>query len=294
MIPEPRWVHVGTQRVGSFSGGNAQQDRELVEGFGEEWVKFHSFSPEDLERIGAELFDLWPGGRQGRVDAMLDVGCGSGRWSRYLADRCAHIDALDPSDAVLKAAVVHQDIPHIRWSRARAEALPFPDRSFDMVLLVGVLHHLPEPQKALAEARRVLREGGHLYFYVYYAMEQRSAGYRALFKASDLLRRAVHRLPGPLERAVCEVLAAGVYLPLVSLARASKGLGLKGWHRLPLAYYHDKSYRIMRNDALDRFGTSRERRYTREEVEGMLTSAGFTTVRFSPGPPYWHGIATTA
>ena len=294
MTPEPHWVHIGTQRVGSFSEGHTQPDRELVEGFGEEWVKFHSFSPEDLERIGAELFDMWPGGRQGRVEAMLDIGCGSGRWSRYLADRCAHIDALDPSDAVLKAAVVHQDIPHIRWSRARAEALPFPDRSFDMVLLVGVLHHLPDPLKALAEARRVLREGGHLYFYIYYAMEQRSAGYRALFRASDLLRRAVNRLPGPLERAVCEVLAAVVYLPLVSLARGAKALGVQAWRRLPLAYYHDKSYRIMRNDALDRFGTTRERRYTRAEVEDMLTSAGFHHIRCSEGPPYWHGIATNA
>jgi SAM-dependent methyltransferase len=268
-----------------------KSDAALVRSFGEEWVKFNAFTDEELDRVGGELFDLWPGGPAGRVEAMVDIGCGSGRWTRYLRNRAGHVDALDPSEAILKAATVHADLPHVRWTQARAEALPFADHTFDMALCIGVLHHLQEPVLALREAQRVVKPGGQLYFYMYYALEQRGRLYRSLFRVSDLVRRAVHRLPGRLKRTVCELIAIGVYLPLVSLARGMKAVGIRLWERMPLAYYHDKTYRIMRNDALDRFGTAREQRFTRTQIITLLHEAGFRNVRFSEGPPYWHGIA---
>ena len=283
-------LNVGRSTVNIFTSDRGAGDA-LLDSFGSEWSKFHSFSTEELERVGSELFDLWPGEGHGRVGTLLDIGCGSGRWSCYLAPRAGHIDALDPSSAVLKAAEVHAGLANVRWARAKAEALPFEDGVFDMVLCIGVLHHLEDPGSALREVRRVLSPGGHLYFYVYYALEQRGVLYRSLFRASDLLRRAVHRLPGAAKRVVCEVIAATVYLPLVGLVKGWRAIGGRGWRRLPLAYYHDKAYHIMRNDALDRFGTSRERRYTREQIAAMLTEAGLEGIRFSDTPPYWHGVA---
>jgi SAM-dependent methyltransferase len=266
-------------------------DADLVRSFGEEWVKFNAFTDEELNRVGGELFDLWPGGQTGRVGAMVDIGCGSGRWTRYLRNRADHVDALDPSEAILKAASVHADLLHVRWTQARAEALPFATHTFDMALCIGVLHHLQDPVIALREAQRVVKPGGQLYFYVYYALEQRGRLYKTLFRISDLFRRVIHRLPGRLKRTVCELIAILVYLPLVSLARLMKAVGIGIWKRMPLAYYHDKTYRIMRNDALDRFGTPREERFTQVQISAMLHEAGFSNVRFSAGPPYWHGIA---
>lgn len=266
-------------------------DTELLRSFGEEWSKFAVFSTEELDRIGSELFDLWPTSNGGRVGRSIDIGCGSGRWTRYLSARHDHMEAVDPSTAIAKAAEVHADLASVRWTQARAEDLPFPDHSFDMALCIGVLHHLLDPEVALREAQRVVKPGGSFYFYVYYALEQRGRLYKALFRSSDVLRRVVHRMPGRMKRVVCEVIAFMVYLPLVSLTRALKATGAGIWARMPLAYYHDKTYRIMRNDALDRFGTPREERFTKAQVLAMLHRAGFRHVRFSEGPPYWHGIA---
>jgi len=268
---------------------DAHDDR-VVSNFGVEWSKFRSLPERDLRRAGDELFDLLPaGGRD--LGVMLDLGCGNGRWSRYLADRFDHIDALDPSAAVHGAAEVNADLPNVRWVQARGEDLPYTDAVFGMVVCVGVLHHVPDPAAVLRGIARVLKPGGVLYFYMYYALEQRSAAYCALHKASELLRHIVHPLPRALRLPLCDLLALTIYLPLVSLARLLKWMGVPFWRRMPLAYYCDKSFRVMRNDALDRFGTPFEARSTRAEIAALMTDAGLTEVRFSDGPPYWHGTA---
>ncbi|MDX9750147.1 MAG: methyltransferase domain-containing protein [Flavobacteriales bacterium] len=190
-----------------------------------------------------------------------------------------------------KAAEVHADLAHVRWAQGRGEDLPYAGAAFDVVLCIGVLHHVPDPLRVLREIVRVLRPGGLLYFYMYYAMEQRSAAYRALHAASSWLRRLVHPLPAALRLPVCDLLAVIIYLPLVLTTRLLKRMGVPFWRRMPLAYYHDKSFRVMRNDALDRFGTPFEARSTQDEIVRLLADAGFTDVRFSDGPPYWHGTA---
>jgi hypothetical protein len=55
----------------------------------------------------------------------------------------------------------------------------------------------------------------------------------------------------------------------------------------PLHHYEDLSFYVMRNDALDRFGTSLEQRFTKKEIEEMLKEAGFQSVTFSDKEPFW-------
>jgi hypothetical protein len=49
---------------------------------------------------------------------------------------------------------------------------------------------------------------------------------------------------------------------------------------------------LLRTDALDRFGTRLEKRFTKSEIEKMLLKAGFTNIRFSDSTPYWVAVAT--
>jgi len=282
----------GAVHVFDSPGGNG--DESMVRAFGEEWTKFHSVSPEDLHTAGNELFDVLPTAALGPGTRMLDAGCGSGRWTSWLADRVGHVDAIDPSRSVLKAASTHAGLRHVRWSMARMEDLPFPDSAFDLVLCIGVLHHLGDQGRALRESVRVLRPGGHYYVYMYYALENRGPLFRLAHRCSDLLRRGVHRLPGRAKRFVCDVLAVVVYAPMVGAVRLLKAFGGSAWEHLPLAYYHNKSFRLMRNDALDRFGTCHEQRSTRGRIRELLTSAGLEEVCFSERPPYWHAVARKA
>lgn len=96
---------------------------------------------------------------------IVDVGCGSGWLARELAARGAHVTALEISDEQLATARASADGASVTYAIGRAEALPLPDASQDVVVLMRSLHHVPEPQMAaaLAEARRVIRNDGVVY-----------------------------------------------------------------------------------------------------------------------------------
>ena len=61
-------------------------------------------------------------------------------------------------------------------------------------------------------------------------------------------------------------------------------------HSFPLSNYRNKSFYTMRTDALDRFGTKLELRYTRNEIEEMMISAGLIEIIFSNSTPYWCAV----
>jgi hypothetical protein len=77
-----------------------------------------------------------------------------------------------------------------------------------------------------------------------------------------------------------------VYWPLARAARfaESKGANVGNW---PLSPYRDLSFYTMRTDALDRFGTRLEQRFSRAEIESMMKNAGLEEIRFSEREPFW-------
>jgi SAM-dependent methyltransferase len=93
----------------------------------------------------------------------LDLGCADGYYSVGLAERTAGtVVGIDVRPEVLARA---EQLPHpenVRYERAGGERLPFPDASFDAVLLNEVLEHVEDEGATLAEVARVLRPGGHL------------------------------------------------------------------------------------------------------------------------------------
>jgi len=93
----------------------------------------------------------------------LDVGCGSGRWSRFLRDRGAHVTGIDPTPAMLETA--QRLSPGVEFRRMSATDIDLPDESVDFVLSVTVIQHLhPEEQvKAAAAMCRVLKPGGRIF-----------------------------------------------------------------------------------------------------------------------------------
>jgi hypothetical protein len=90
-----------------------------------------------------------------------------------------------------------------------------------------------------------------------------------------------------------EVIAAAIYRPLARGARLLDNLGRLPRAR-PLAYYRDRTFYVMRTDALDRFGTRLEKLFTRREVESMLQDAGFERITFSSTEPFWCALGFKA
>ena len=93
---------------------------------------------------------------------LLDVATGPGYVAVAAAARGASVVGVDFSAAVVAAAV--QRHPTLQFREADAEALPFPDGSFDAVTIAFGVGHFPHPDRALAEAARVLSPGGRLAF----------------------------------------------------------------------------------------------------------------------------------
>jgi ubiquinone/menaquinone biosynthesis C-methylase UbiE len=91
---------------------------------------------------------------------ILDLGCGTGRYSGALAARFhARVTGVEPSENML-AQARSKVMAGVRYERASGEALPLADGSVDMVFMSMVYHHFPEPGQVARECRRVLRPDG--------------------------------------------------------------------------------------------------------------------------------------
>ncbi len=92
-----------------------------------------------------------------------DLGCGTGQVAEALAPWVRQVIAVDESAAMLQAAKRRvRALANVEVRRGALESLPIPDGALDAATCVLVLHHLPAPERALAEAARVLRPGGRL------------------------------------------------------------------------------------------------------------------------------------
>lgn len=290
---EPRHIYQKNKPVADFikAENNQNIDVKVVEDFGEEWSKFHAFDNNEIERMGDEYFDILPQALCNKNTTVLDMGCGTGRWTKYLTSRVGFIDAVDPSKAIFVADDLLKHCANVRLTKATSEGLPFPDNSYDLVMSVGVLHHIPDTFQAMKDCVAKVKPGGYFYTYLYYNLDNRGPLFKALFALSNGIRKIVSSLPGGLKKLTCDLLAVLFYMPFVLVARAVAGLG---FHRLaekiPLSYYKNKSFFVIRNDSLDRFGTSLEHRFSRKQIEEMMTRCGLQNIRFSENSPYWHVI----
>ncbi len=97
---------------------------------------------------------------------ILDAGCGGGGMPLSLAEECARVVGIDLAPRFQEAGrrlAEERGLRNLKFAQADGQALPFPDRAFDMVLSHAVIEHVADADRYLRECMRVLRPGGHMY-----------------------------------------------------------------------------------------------------------------------------------
>jgi ArsR family transcriptional regulator len=169
-VPARRLWQLVREQVGATSAA-AQDQRRLQAALAARRTKsqeFFSSSAGQWDRVREELF-----GARFHLAALAgflssdwvvgDLGCGTGAVAAALAPFVARVVAVDASAAMLQAAKKRlHDVANVELRRGELEALPIDDDRLDAVTLMLVLHHVPDPAKALAEVARVLKPGGRL------------------------------------------------------------------------------------------------------------------------------------
>lgn len=286
----------GTNReIAVFSTKGENIDTEVVKSFGDEWLKFHDFSDDIINEIAKEYFDILDDKIVNKQSYALDIGCGTGRWTKWLSNKAGFIEAIDPSKAIFAADKLLGKIPNVRLTKASVETIPFPNETFDFAMSIGVLHHIPDTQQAMKDCVKKVKKGGYFYCYLYYNLETRGWWFKTLYWLSDLVRKVVCKLPTRVKRFVCDILAVLIYMPLILWVRFLVLIGLT-WvaRRMPLSAYNNKSFFVIRNDALDKFGTRLEQRFSKKEVIQMMKNCGLEEIVISPLTPFYHAIGKRA
>lgn len=254
--------------------------------FSEEWETYGDILPEHDEEFTAyfDLMDL----DSLKESIVIDLGCGSGRWSAKLAPHCKAIVLVDFSDAIFIAQhnLAHAD--NAIFFRGDVTDLPFADSCVDFLFSLGVLHHLDQP--CLPVAYDLMRLGPRGLFYLYYALDNRPPYFRPLLRGVTAARAALGRVQSErARRRISRALAWGVYRPMVGLGSVTHRLGVSA--PVPLyESYRGKSIDRIEQDAYDRFFTSIEQRVSREEIRSTFRTPW--TVEFSDQEPYWHFLVS--
>jgi SAM-dependent methyltransferase len=191
----------------------------------------------------------------------FDVGCGSGRWARFVAPRVAELNCIDASTEALEVAKRNlADLGNCHFHLASIDDMPLPPGSMDFGYSLGVLHHVPDASAGLTACVEKLKPGAPFLLYLYYAFDNRPLWFRSLWRVSDLLFT-----PALLIEVRRNLPDRGRYL-FSSLARVARVVervgGCGGLARSLITEI--RSFYTMRTDAFDRFGTSLER-FTRHE-----------------------------
>jgi ubiquinone/menaquinone biosynthesis C-methylase UbiE len=267
-------------------------DHRTVAGFGEEWSYYHQGQQIDseLEKIFQQYFSIFPWSALPSDSVGFDLGCGSGRWARLVAPRVGHLHCIDASDKALEVAGRNlRSMSNCSFHHASVDEIPLPDDSMDFGYSLGVLHHVPDTLAGLRCCVDKLKPGAPFLVYLYYALDNRPLWFQLLWRASDLLRRGVSSLPSGARLRTTQVIAATVYWPLARFARLAEKAGAPV-RNLPLAAYRSHSFYTMRTDALDRFGTQLEQRFTAEQIRAMMQQAGLRDIVFSQREPFWCAV----
>lgn len=278
--------------IRDYKNMNKNMDAKVVDAFGDEWSRFDQsgLTDLDLQEMFDSYFSIFPWNKLPTNSVGLDVGCGSGRWAKLVVPKVGQLHCIDASKAALDVA--RKNLAHsknCKFYLASVDNIPLPDESVDFVYSLGVLHHIPDTKEGIKACVTKLKKGAPFLLYLYFAFDNKPSWYRLIWKISELGRILISRMPYLLRYVTSQFIALSIYWPL---GRFAQLMELAGFNvdSMPLSYYRKRSFYVMRTDALDRFGTRLEKRFTKDQITNMMENAGLENLFFSNSKPYWHVV----
>lgn len=267
------------------------QDKNTVDGFGDEWSRFDQsdLPPAEQQLLFDEYFSVFPWKNISKESTGFDLGCGTGRWARSVAPKVKKLICIDPSSALDIAKKNLSNFENCEFDSATVDEMPMQDNSMDFGYSLGVLHHVPDTALGIQQCVKKLKIGAPLLLYLYYRFDNRPWWFQLIWSVSDSLRRIVSKMPYKLRYISSQIISIIVYFPLARFALFLEKLNFNV-SNFPLSSYKNLSFYTMRTDALDRFGTRLEQRFTKKEIKNMMRNAGLENIKFSNSKPFWVAV----
>jgi SAM-dependent methyltransferase len=236
---------------------------ETQERFGYQWTNFDDVFPELDPHFRRLVRPLTPADFSGK--RLLDAGCGYGRYALCAAKYGAQVVGLDFSEAIFAARRVTQ-ATDIRLVRGDILQPPFRP-AFDMVMSIGVLHHLPDPLRGFEAITALVKPGGLVVLWLYSAQR----------RVSNFLLEQLRKVARPLPNRALHVLTFSLAVADYLIAKSLNILPHDIFRRLiPTHFrlYAELPFRASWADWFDRLGAPIRHYYTKDELESWVKRIG--------------------
>jgi uncharacterized protein YbaR (Trm112 family)/SAM-dependent methyltransferase len=220
--------------------------------------------------------------------AVLDVGCGMGKYLAVVAEHARLVIGLDLSNALTRARALLRDRPHVHLVQANILSPPLRAESVDFAYSVGVLHHTPDAPAAFARTASLVKPGGRLGIWVYPSELDQSPYARRVHRIQDeILRPITCRMPPRLMRAIiADPLGRLTFVrDRFALRHAATGSRLDRWVAMwagavAVGSHRDPEIAAFLN--FDWYSPQYRSYHGEDEVRRWYEEAGFEDVRLLP------------
>ena len=195
--------------------------KKVVQDFGNEWKRFDqsTIKKSELKNIFDQYFSIFPLKELNNKSVGFDLGCGSGRWAKFIAPNVKKLNCIDPSfEAISVAKKNLVKFKNINYINSEVNKKILKKNSQDFGYCLGVLHHIPDTLLGIKVCSSLLKTNAPFLIYLYYKFDNRNFLFKSLWKISDFLRLLICLLPFNIKKLFTDLLALLIYYPLARLS----------------------------------------------------------------------------